>query len=95
MDIAARREEITANVARGLQAKAAEKGIVQGARGRSLNTLCAQTGLPQTNVYRAFEGSGEPTLSTVVLLAEALGCSIDELVKGPKEFAAKPKKKGG
>lgn len=82
--IDARKREIIASVATNLERIATAKGISRPALGH-------KAGLAQMNIYRAFRGRNEPALHTIVLLAEALGCSIDELVQSPAGKSSKAK----
>jgi len=51
-------------------------------RGLSQEALSERAGLHRTEIARIELGHTEPRLSTLLILAEVLGISLDDLVKG-------------
>lgn len=55
---------------------------VRAARGLSQEMLSFGTGLHRTEIGKIERGMVEPRLSTVLILADALGATLDQLVDG-------------
>jgi len=68
------KENISANVRRML----AERGM-------STYGLAKATGEPQNTVYRIVRGDNEPGAVLLAKIAEALGCTMDDLLAFPKK----------
>jgi transcriptional regulator with XRE-family HTH domain len=69
------------NLAHNLQAARAMRGLTQG-------QLAASAGIPRSTVTNLESGGGNPSLATLVRLAEALSFSIEELLARPRAFCA-------
>lgn len=65
--------ELNADIARRLRA-------LRQARGWSLGSLAARAGLSKTNVAKLETGDGNPSLETLLRLAEALGITLGALL---------------
>jgi transcriptional regulator with XRE-family HTH domain len=50
--------------------------------GLSLRKLADQMGTSYVGLFQIEKGMSEPSATTLVLLSDALGCSIDHLVRG-------------
>jgi transcriptional regulator with XRE-family HTH domain len=72
-------ESLGKNLAHNLQAARAMRGLTQG-------QLASQAGIPRSTVTNLESGGGNPALSTLVSLAEALSFSIEELLAKPRAF---------
>jgi transcriptional regulator with XRE-family HTH domain len=62
--------------------------------GYSQEDLWKDTGLHRTAIGKVEQARSEPQLSTLMILANTLGCTLDDLVKGlpvPKERRPSPK----
>ena len=55
------------------------------ARGMSVNELAEKTGMTKSMIWSYESGRREPTASACVLIADALGCSLDMLVRGKEK----------
>lgn len=83
-------DSIKTNVAFGLQR------AITRFKGLTKPKLAAELGLPTMNVYRAFDGSAEASLTTLVILARRLRLNVNNLVGGvrytqPRKSRAKAK----
>jgi transcriptional regulator with XRE-family HTH domain len=71
-----------AELARYLEGFGANVRRVRRARNASQEALSDYTGLHRTEIGKVELGVVEPRLTTVVILADALGVTLDELVSG-------------
>jgi transcriptional regulator with XRE-family HTH domain len=86
-ELAALRRGFAANVRRQREIK-----------GCSQEDLAHDTGLHRTAIGKLEQAQSEPQLSTLLILADALGCTLNDLVKNlpiPRERRPAPKAKRG
>jgi transcriptional regulator with XRE-family HTH domain len=51
-------------------------------RGKSLARIHEETGIDYHNLHKLLKGSHAPSWASAVLLAKALGCSLDDFLPG-------------
>jgi transcriptional regulator with XRE-family HTH domain len=73
-------EAYKAELAGYLEGFGANVRRIRLARDASQETLCHRTGLHRTEIGKVEQGLVEPRLTTLVILADALGVSLDDLV---------------
>ena len=61
-------------------------GVV--ARARNMSKLARETGISREGLYKAFSGKGNPSFSTVMKVAVALGLRISFTAHGAQESAS-------